>query len=122
MNCCGAARLLAELLIGGGTAAATVVSIPYILSALGFSAVGVATGSLAAWCQSVFYGGSITTGSLFAFFQSMGAAGLPIVYNLGIGAGAGGFSRFFYGEHTVESLTKLLTNTFCQSDCDSNRL
>ncbi|KAI1792021.1 hypothetical protein LXA43DRAFT_1008968, partial [Ganoderma leucocontextum] len=43
----------------------------FVLSLLGFTAAGVAKGSIAAWVQSVFYGAS-TTG-LFSTLQSAGA-------------------------------------------------
>ncbi|KAK2826235.1 hypothetical protein Q5P01_020449 [Channa striata] len=61
---------------GGG---ATVVLTPAILAQLGFTATGVAAGSIAAKLMSwiaIFYGGGVPAGSVFAFFQSLGAGGL----------------------------------------------
>ena len=75
--------------IGVG-AMAGVVAAPMALSVAGFTASGVAAGSLAAWAQSTFYGGA--TGGIFSLCQSAGAAGLGLAGNAaagGVGAGLG---------------------------------
>ena len=41
------------------------------LGLIGFSPIGPVAGSLAAGIQATFYGGSITSGSLFAILQSI---------------------------------------------------
>ncbi|KAF8721204.1 hypothetical protein RHS02_08936, partial [Rhizoctonia solani] len=43
---------------------------------LGFTASGIAAGSLAAAIQSVFYGAAVPAGSLFSIMQSIGAIGV----------------------------------------------
>ncbi|CAE6528795.1 unnamed protein product [Rhizoctonia solani] len=55
---------------------------------LGFTASGVAAGSLAALIQSAIYGAAVPAGSLFAIMQSIGATGvlLPAI-TAGLGAG-----------------------------------
>ena len=45
------------------------------LSAIGFTAVGPAAGSIAAWAQAVVYGGAVPAGGLFAILQSIGMGG-----------------------------------------------
>ena len=45
----------------------------------GFSAAGVVAGSLAAFIQSVCYGGFIASCSIFSFLQSVGALGLSFL-------------------------------------------
>lgn len=44
-----------------------------LLHAVGFTAAGVAAGSLATVIQSIFYGARVASGSLFAILQSAGA-------------------------------------------------
>ncbi|KAF5349700.1 hypothetical protein D9756_008835 [Leucocoprinus leucothites] len=76
-------------------AVGSVIAFPFIgiplLSAFGFTSAGIAAGSIAAWVQSVFYGGA-TTG-VFSVLQSIGAqAAFPLVYNFVAGVfGAGVF-------------------------------
>ncbi|KAF7288305.1 hypothetical protein HMN09_01404900 [Mycena chlorophos] len=43
-----------------------------LLALIGFRKRGIVAGSLAAWYQSVYYGGNTPAGSLFSIFQSMG--------------------------------------------------
>lgn len=62
------------------------VIVPHIISAAGFTTIGVAKSSLAASAQSIFYKGA-TTG-LFSWFQSAGAAGTGISFTKAIGAAA----------------------------------
>lgn len=45
------------------------------LSTIGFTVVGPAAGTLAAWVQAVVYGGAVPAGSLFAMLQSIGMGG-----------------------------------------------
>jgi len=58
----------------GGTLALAVT--PFALPWIGFTAGGVAAGSAAASIQSVVYGGTVTSSSVFAALQSAGAAGM----------------------------------------------
>ncbi|CUA70983.1 hypothetical protein RSOLAG22IIIB_09261 [Rhizoctonia solani] len=62
---------------------------------LGFTASGVAAGSIAAAIQSALYGGAVPAGTLFAFLQSIGATGVLIpAITAGLSAGVCcGFSR-----------------------------
>ena len=77
-------------LVAGGVGSVALATTA--LPALGFTAIGVASGSVAAFIQSAFYGGA-TTG-VFSALQSAGAAGLGFSGSLfagGIGvAGAAG--------------------------------
>ncbi|KAH9228262.1 hypothetical protein K456DRAFT_57543 [Colletotrichum gloeosporioides 23] len=45
-----------------------------ILAVIGFGALGPIGGSFAAWFQSVFYGGFVPAGGLFALLQSFAMA------------------------------------------------
>ncbi|XP_023215672.1 uncharacterized protein LOC111618390 [Centruroides sculpturatus] len=67
-------------IIGGITAGAILGPLAVVgaVGALGFGAVGVTAGSIAAGIQSAVYGGSVASGSIFAICQSIGAAGLGI--------------------------------------------
>ena len=58
--------------LGGILALVTAV---LALPIIGFTAIGIKAGSLAAWIMSL-YGGNVTAGSLVAILQSAGAAGL----------------------------------------------
>jgi len=71
----------------GGTAAgiAGAVALPVALPLLGFTASGVAAGSIAASVQSVVYGA--WTGGLFSLAQSAGAAGVATATTAGMAAG-----------------------------------
>ena len=65
-----------------------IVLTPLVLGAVGFTAAGVAAGSIAASIQ----GPAVASGSLFAICQSVGAAGLGAggtagVFSAGCGAG-----------------------------------
>ena len=66
----------------------TIVGAPLVLGAIGFTASGVAAGSIAAAIQSAAYGG-FTTG-VFSNFQSAGASGLSLTSNLVVGGTVGG--------------------------------
>ncbi|XP_022800209.1 uncharacterized protein LOC111338068 isoform X3 [Stylophora pistillata] len=66
------------------TGAAAVVAAPGVLGAAGFTAGGVAAGSIAAAAQSAIYGGF--TGGVFSLLQSAGAAGIGLAGNAAIGA------------------------------------
>ncbi|XP_044524720.1 interferon alpha-inducible protein 27-like protein 1 [Gracilinanus agilis] len=70
---------------------AAVAAVPALLETVGFTKLGIAAGSLAAKMMSsaaIANGGGITSGSLVAVLQSVGAAGLSSGVNL-ILAGAG---------------------------------
>lgn len=73
----------------GGTVA--LAAAPFALTWLGFTAGGVAAGSVAASIQSAVYGGTVASSSTFAALQSAGAAGLGTkaavsVFSAGVGA------------------------------------
>ena len=56
----------------------TIAAAPAALAAMGFTAAGVAAGSVAATTQSAVYGKYVASGSAFALAQSVGAAGIGI--------------------------------------------
>lgn len=73
----------------GGTVA--LAATPFALTWIGFTAGGVAGGSIAAGIQSAVYGGTVASTSTFAALQSAGAAGLGAkaavgVFTAGVGA------------------------------------
>ena len=61
-------------LVAAGVSLAVLLALPEILEAIGFEELGVALGSRAAGWQSKI--GDVEAGSLFATFQSIGAAGM----------------------------------------------
>ncbi|XP_015928945.1 interferon alpha-inducible protein 27-like protein 2A [Parasteatoda tepidariorum] len=69
-----------------GASAAVIGGTAVVVPALGFTAGGVAAGSVAAWIQSTFLGGTIASGGIFAGMQSIGAAGLAASTKAAIGA------------------------------------
>ena len=75
-----------------GTAAA--IATPVVLSAAGFTAGGIAVGSAAASVQSVLYGSTVASGSIFAALQSAGVAGVSTTAS-GIIAGTTGTAAVF---------------------------
>ncbi|KAG6929172.1 interferon alpha inducible protein 27 [Chelydra serpentina] len=83
--------------LAGASIAAGVafVGIPVALGAAGFTAAGIATGTVAAKMMSaaaVANGGGVAAGSAVAVLQSIGAAGLPAAANaviVGVGAAVG---------------------------------
>ena len=77
------------------TGTAAVVAAPAALSAVGFTAGGVAPGSIAAFIQSVFYGAY--TGGVFSVLQSAGAAGISATGNAAIGGIGGGIGALGTG-------------------------
>ncbi|MBH2006684.1 MAG: interferon alpha-inducible IFI6/IFI27 family protein [Myxococcaceae bacterium] len=62
---------------GIATGAFTVVALPAALSFVGFTAAGIAGGSLAAVWQATM-GGVVSSGGIFALLQSISAAGLSL--------------------------------------------
>lgn len=70
-----------------------------IISFMGFTSAGVASGSVAAGVQSAIYGGTVGTGSIFAILQSVGAVGL----------GAFGWLGTIIGGGVVGALTALFS-------------
>mmetsp|Transcript_14012 Transcript_14012/g.21279 ORF Transcript_14012/g.21279 Transcript_14012/m.21279 type:complete len:552 (+) Transcript_14012:79-1734(+) len=85
-----------NLAIGGSVAALSIVAAPFAVmgavSALGFGAGGIASGSIAAgWmsAEAIASGGMIAAGGTVATLQSIGAAGLGIAgTSAALGAGA----------------------------------
>ena len=76
-----------DLAVGAAAGTAAVAATPLVLSAAGFTAVGIAAGSLAASIQSVVYGGA--AGGMFAAIQSAGVAGIGYTATAVIGGTAG---------------------------------
>ncbi|XP_058052165.1 interferon alpha-inducible protein 27-like protein 2A [Ahaetulla prasina] len=77
------------LLIAAAIGLGSVVGAPLVLSAAGFTAAGIAAGSVAAKMMSaaaVANGGGVAAGGLVALAQSAGAAGLAITTKAGIAA------------------------------------
>ena len=62
--------------MGAAVGTAAVAATPVVLSAAGFTAGGIAVGSAAASVQSVLYGSTVASGSIFAALQSAGVAGI----------------------------------------------
>ena len=65
-----------DLAVGVAVGTAAVAATPVVLSAAGFTAGGIAVGSAAASVQSVLYGSTVASGSIFAALQSAGVAGI----------------------------------------------
>lgn len=80
--------------LGAAVGAAAVAATPVVLSAAGFTAGGVAVGSAAASVQSVLYGSTVASGSIFAALQSAGVAGISTTAS-GIIAGTTGSAAVF---------------------------
>ena len=104
-----ARRVLPYAGVAVATGTAAVVAAPVVLSAVGFTATGVTVGSVAAFIQSVFYGGYVGSGSLFALTQSAGAAGIGAAGNtaiFGIGGtlGTGIFVCLVYNSFNFHDL------------------
>ncbi|XP_042295066.1 interferon alpha-inducible protein 27-like protein 2A [Sceloporus undulatus] len=67
----------------------TVVGLPLVLGALGFTSAGIAAGSVAAKMMSasaIASGGGIAAGGPVAMLQSVGATGLALSTKLGVTA------------------------------------
>ncbi|XP_067316668.1 interferon alpha-inducible protein 27-like protein 2A [Anolis sagrei] len=67
----------------------TVVGLPLVLGAAGFTSAGIAAGSIAAKMMSasaIASGGGVAAGSSVAVLQSIGAAGLALSTKLGVTA------------------------------------
>ncbi|KAL4664985.1 hypothetical protein H8957_012530 [Semnopithecus entellus] len=90
---------IATVVIGGVVA---VEAVPVVLSALGFTATGIASSSIAAKMMSaaaIANGGGVAPGSLVATLQSLGATGLSGLTKFILGstgsAIAAGIARFY---------------------------
>lgn len=73
---------------------------PVALGAAGFGSAGIIAGSTAAKIMTglaASNGGGVAAGSLFAAFQSAGAAGLAVGTKLFIGTSVGGMFGYFSG-------------------------
>ncbi|KAK3590689.1 hypothetical protein CHS0354_006376 [Potamilus streckersoni] len=71
------------IVAGAGAGAVSVVAAPLVLSAVGFTATGVAAGSMAAVVQAGI--GNVAVGSTFAALQSAGAVGLAATTKFALG-------------------------------------
>ena len=80
--------------MGAAVGTAAVAATPVVLSAAGFTAGGIAVGSAAASVQSVLYGSTVATRSIFAALQSAGVAGISATAS-GIIAGTTGTAAVF---------------------------
>ena len=80
--------------MGAAVGTAAVAATPVVLSAAGFTAGGIAVGSAAASVQSVLYGSTVASGSIFAVLQSAGVAGVSTTAS-GIIAGTTGTAAVF---------------------------
>ncbi|KAG9020480.1 hypothetical protein FS837_008196, partial [Tulasnella sp. UAMH 9824] len=65
------------LLAVGAVAVAPALAL-VVLNVIGFSSAGPVAGSLAAAIHSAFYGGAVTSGSLFALCQSAAMGGIAV--------------------------------------------
>ncbi|XP_035170523.1 interferon alpha-inducible protein 27-like protein 2 isoform X1 [Oxyura jamaicensis] len=66
--------------------------VPACVSALGFTAAGIAAGSIAAKMMSaaaIANNGGVAAGSIVAVLQSVGAAGLPVAAKIGLSSTLG---------------------------------
>ncbi|XP_055512169.1 interferon alpha-inducible protein 27-like protein 2A [Leucoraja erinacea] len=82
--------VLKEVLLVGAGAATFIAAAPVVLGATGFTASGIAAGSVAAkmmGATAVANGGGVAAGSMVALLQSAGAAGLSFIANAAVGAG-----------------------------------
>ncbi|CAL1287858.1 unnamed protein product [Larinioides sclopetarius] len=68
-----------------------------LLSLIGFGASGITAGSIAAWIQSVWFGGAICgiTGAIFSALQSIAAGGLGFAGKLALTGLLGATLNFF---------------------------
>uniref|UniRef100_A0AC11C8E1 Uncharacterized protein n=1 Tax=Ovis aries TaxID=9940 RepID=A0AC11C8E1_SHEEP len=70
-----------SILAGLPSLASTVVAVPVVLGAVGFTSTGITASSLAAKMMSISAianGGGVAAGSLVATLQSVGASGLSL--------------------------------------------
>ena len=80
--------------VGIAVGAAAVAATPFVLGAAGFTAGGVAAGSVAACVQSAIYGGAVGSGTVFAALQSAGAAGIGMGAKLAISTTVAGAATY----------------------------
>ncbi|KAI1895021.1 hypothetical protein AGOR_G00101980 [Albula goreensis] len=83
---------MARVLAAAAGAGLAVVGVPAAIGALGFTAAGITAGSIASWMMSaaaIANGGGVAAGSVVAFFQTVGAAGLSAAGST-VAAGIGG--------------------------------
>lgn len=87
-----------------------VVAVPIALGAAGFTAAGIAAGSTAAGVQSTVYRATVGSGTVFAFLQSAGAAGIGWAAKGAIGTTVGAAVTFiknkFYPCNSEEAKCK----------------
>ncbi|NWI66630.1 IFI27 protein, partial [Todus mexicanus] len=72
----------------------SIVSVPAVIGAMGFTGAGIAAGSLAAKMMSaaaIANGGGVAAGSTVAVLQSVGAAGLSLAVKIGLPSVLGSF-------------------------------
>ncbi|XP_059724505.1 interferon alpha-inducible protein 27-like protein 2A [Haemorhous mexicanus] len=81
-----AIRIVIGATVGAGLA---LIGLPLGIAALGFTGAGIAAGSVAAKMMSaaaIANGGGVAAGSTVAVLQSIGAAGLPLAAQVGLGS------------------------------------
>ncbi|XP_048754642.2 interferon alpha-inducible protein 27-like protein 2B isoform X2 [Ostrea edulis] len=98
-TCQTASLVSGKTLVAVGAGTAAVVALPAVLAGAGFTAAGVAAGSLAAWIQAPF----TAAGGWFAAAQSAGVVGAAATTKAGVGA-------------TVATATRAVSSFF--SNCE----
>ncbi|CAG2212101.1 unnamed protein product [Mytilus edulis] len=105
---CLAKKVGGSVVVGTGAVALA----PVALGAVGFGSAGIIAGSTAAKIMTglaASNGVGVAAGSLFAAFQSAGAAGLAIGTKLAIGTSVGGtFGYFSGGCSNIDSYTDII--------------
>lgn len=74
-------RCVRAMLIGAGISISSMLGLTVLLPFLGFGILGHIEASFAAWVQSII-GAQVSSGSVFALFQSIGMAGIS--FNTGV--------------------------------------
>merc|ERR1711892_432642 len=92
---CGLQKMWNAVKYGVG-GAGTTGGAGFVLSKLGFTAAGVAKGSVASWAQSYILGGTVAKGSLFSVLQSAAAGGVWAGPVGAAGAVAGAAYGYYY--------------------------
>ncbi|XP_056110883.1 interferon alpha-inducible protein 27, mitochondrial-like isoform X1 [Rhinichthys klamathensis goyatoka] len=92
--------------VGAGVGVAAVVAVPVIIACLGFTARGIARGSVASSMMSysaMSNGGGVRAGGVVATLQSIGTAGICIIVVVVIGAIGGTVAGAVIGTRTCKA-------------------